>query len=254
MAVNSAMIAANSARWAKAKLTRAAEMIPVARRLVAVKARYQAVSAHTGVPWYVIAVIHERESSQRWDRSLAQGDPWNTVSTHVPKGRGPFKSWEEAAADALVVCPPYAAAWKDWTPGGTLTLLEMYNGLGYSYKGLPSPYVWSGTDQYVRGKYIADGVFDPNVVDKQLGCAGLIMTMATLDTSVVMTVDNTKPTPAPPPQKPPSKPAQAAGFLALLAAACVAVWQFAGSHPIPTFIGVAAVVGAVVYFIKRKAQ
>lgn len=68
-----------------------------------------------------------------------------------------------------------------------MTLLELYNGLGYFRKGLPSPYVWSGTDQYKRGKYVADGVFDPNVIDKQLGCAGLVMAMQALDPSVAFT-------------------------------------------------------------------
>lgn len=179
-----ALLAANTARWKKAKLTRTAEFVPVAKRLVASKARYQAVAAKTGVPWFVIAVIHQRESSGNFSGSLAQGDPWNEVSTHVPKGRGPFPSWEAAAVDALVVCPPYAAKWKDWSAGGTMTLLEQYNGLGYANKGIPSPYVWSGTDQYVSGKYISDGVFSAATVDKQLGCAGIIITMAALDPSI----------------------------------------------------------------------
>jgi lysozyme family protein len=93
------------------------------------KARYVAVSNKTSVPWFVIAVIHEREASQSWKANLAQGDPWNEVSIHVPKGRGPFKSWEDAAVDALANCAPHAAKWKDWTAGGTFTLLEEYNGL-----------------------------------------------------------------------------------------------------------------------------
>lgn len=46
----------------------------------------------TGVPWFVIAVIHQRDASQGWDRSIAQGYPWDKVSIHVPKGRGPFVS------------------------------------------------------------------------------------------------------------------------------------------------------------------
>ena len=184
MANLAALQTANTARWKKAKLTRASEFGPVAKRLVAAKSRYQAVSAKTGVPWFVIAVIHQRESSQNFSRSLAQGDPWNAVSTHVPKGRGPFSSWEAAAVDALAVCPPYASKWKDWSAGGTMTLLEQYNGLGYANKGIPSPYVWSGTDQYVSGKYISDGVFSPTTVDKQLGCAGLIVAMAALDPSI----------------------------------------------------------------------
>ncbi|MCP1850635.1 MULTISPECIES: hypothetical protein [unclassified Bradyrhizobium] len=96
------------------------------------KARYQAVEVKTGVPWAFISVAHERESSQDWSGSLAQGDPWNKVSTHVPAGRGPFSSWEEAAIDALVNCAPRAGKNKDWSIGGTLTMVEQYNGLGYA--------------------------------------------------------------------------------------------------------------------------
>lgn len=174
----------NAARWGRAKLTRGPELTKVARRLVEQKPRYKTVEAKTGVPWFVIAVIHERESSGLFSTSLAQGDPWNRVSVHVPRGRGPFSSWEAAAVDALVNCAPFAASNKDWSVGGTLALLERYNGLGYANRGLPSPYIWSGTDQYTKGKYVADGKFDANVVDKQLGCAGLIKAMQALDSSV----------------------------------------------------------------------
>lgn len=198
-----ALKAANAKRWAAAKLTRGPEFLPVAKRLASAKARYQAVEAKTGVPWPFVAVTHQRESSQNWNASLAQGDPWNKVSVHVPKGRGPFKSWEEAAIDALVNCGPYAARNKDWSIAGTLTKLEEYNGLGYVNHGLPSPYIWSGTDQYSRGKYVADGVFDPNAADKQLGCAGLIMAMMSLDPTITFTgaaitqTTTLKPVPAP---------------------------------------------------------
>jgi lysozyme family protein len=179
-----ALRAANATRWTNAKLTR--NFSSVASHLVApnAKGRYQTVEAKTGVPWFVIAVIHERESSQDWTGSLAQGDPWNRVSVHVPAGRGPFKSWEEAAIDALVNCAPFAARNKDWSIGGLLTMLERYNGLGYASRGLPSPYIWSGTDQYKSGKYIRDGVYDPNAVDRQLGCAGLLISMAAIDRTI----------------------------------------------------------------------
>lgn len=174
---NAALIAANQKRWDNVRFHQSSEAMSVAGRLNAAKDRYVEISGKTGVPWFIIAVIHERESSQRWDRSLAQGDPWNRVSTHVPRGRGPFSSFEEAAIDALKNCPPYAARWSDWSAGGSLTLLELYNGLGYSKRGKPSPYVWAGTNQYVSGKYVADGVYDPNVVDSQLGCALILHCM-----------------------------------------------------------------------------
>lgn len=176
------LTAQNAQRWRAAKCKQ--DFSGVARRLLAGKPRYLAVQAKTGVPWFIIAVIHEREASGRWTAQLGQGDPLDRVSTHVPKGRGPFPTWEAGAEDALVECPPYAARWKDWSAGGALTLLEQYNGLGYAAKGLPSPYIWSGTNQYEHGKYVADHQFDPNAVDRQLGCAGLLMAMRALDPSI----------------------------------------------------------------------
>ncbi len=176
------IVDANARRWERANLTRSLDA--TARRLVAARRRYQVVEAATGVPWPIIAVIHERESSQSWARSLAQGDPWDRVSVHVPAGRGPFASWEDTAVDALVNCAPHAARWRDWSIGGALTLLEQYNGLGYARRGVPSPYVWAGTDQYRAGKYVRDGVYDPQAVDRQPGCAGLLKTMMQIDATI----------------------------------------------------------------------
>ncbi|MGY3234822.1 lysozyme family protein [Bradyrhizobium sp. USDA 4448] len=179
-----ALSAANAKRWANAKPTRKAEAFSVALRLYKSKQRYQGVERQTGVPWAVIAVIHERESSQQWNASLAQGDPWNRVSIHVPAGRGPFDSWEAAAIDALVECPPFLARHKDWSIAGALTALEAYNGIGYAARAVPSPYLWSGTDQYRAGKYVRDGVYDPDKVDPQVGCAALLMALAELDPGI----------------------------------------------------------------------
>lgn len=177
-----ALRSANERRWAKARPTR--DFSAVARSLIAAKPRYQTVAEKTGVPWFVIAVIHERESSQSWRASLAQGDPWNRASVHVPAGRGPFQSWEEAAIDALTDCAPHLARHKDWSVGGTLTELEQYNGLGYAARDVPSPYIWAGTDQYRSGKFVRDGVYDSAAVDRQPGCAALLQRMMQLDPSI----------------------------------------------------------------------
>lgn len=202
---------ANAKRWSSARLTR--DFSSIARRLVSSKTRYQIVASATGVPWFVIAVIHMRESSQDWSRSLAQGDPFNRVSTHVPAGRGPFRSWEEAAIDALVACPPYLGRNRDWSLGQMLAKLEAYNGLGYASKGRPSPYLWAGTNQYVSGKYVRDGIYDANTVDTQPGCAGLIMAMMALDPSIPLvssTITASEPTV---PVEPPSISAPAKGSI-----------------------------------------
>lgn len=197
-----ALIVQEGARWKGCAVLPASQNAfnQVALRLVAEKAKkvYQEIEAETRVPWYVIAVIHERESSQRWDRSIAQGDRWDAVSRNVPRGRGPFKSFKEAAYDALVNCAPKAARWTDWSIGGILTILEEYNGLGYAsgpsakvngvrvqYPPMPSPYIWGGTNIQTRGKYTGDGVFSISTMDTQLGCAGLLMAMQKLDKSIV---------------------------------------------------------------------
>ncbi len=102
-----------------------------------------------------------------------------------------------------------------------MTACEKYNGLGYAARGIPSPYVWSGTDQYRSGKYVRDGVFDPSVVDRQLGCAGLLLAMMQLDPSIgfgakpAATIVPAAPHPPPPdipkPRRRRSAPAQSAG-------------------------------------------
>lgn len=182
-----ALKAAEEARWKSAKVLRGPVFAAVAKRLVnpvTAKPRYLDVQKATGVPWPFIAVVHERECSQDWEGSLAQGDPWDRKSVHVPAGRGPFISWESAAVDALVHCAPYAASNKDWSIGSMLVMLEEYNGLGYASRGIASPYLWAGTDQYHGGKYVRDGVFDPHAYDTQLGCAGLLSAMMDLDPSI----------------------------------------------------------------------
>lgn len=249
-----ALTVKNRERWKSANLTRGPEFARVAQRLFKAKDRYKAVEKRTGVPWFVIAVIHQRESSQSWGGSLAQGDPWNRVSTHVPKGRGPFNSWEDAAVDALVACAPHAAQWKDWSAGGTMTLLEQYNGLGYANKGIPSPYIWSGTDQYRAGKYVADGVFDSNAVDKQLGCAGLILGLKALDPTVSFR-EQVSPTPPPPdipkPEpkpKPETKPAvQSKTIWAQIATVLTALGGALTDWRVLAVIVVAALAGYVIW-------
>lgn len=217
----------NAGRWAKARLTRGPQAAAVAKTLVGNRARYLAVARQTGVPWFVIAVIHQRESSGSFAGVLHNGQKiigTGRKTTIVPKGRGPFASWEEAAIDALVNCAPYAARNTDWSVGGTLALLERYNGLGYYNRGLPSPYVWAGTDQYVKGKYVRDGVFDPNYVDQQLGCAALLMAMREIDATVTLGYAPAPPEPIPDPVPPdpapqplPDKPSIWAAFFMAVA-------------------------------------
>lgn len=157
-------------------LLRFKEIHNTAQTIIEDNSAYHAVSEIVNIPWYVIAVIHYRESSLNWKRHLHNGDPLTKRTTHVPagrplKGEPPF-TWEESAVDALTLRGLNKI--KDWTIPEILKQLEGYNGYGYQKKAIYSPYLWSGTNHYDMGKYVADGKFDTTVVDKQLGCVAIL--------------------------------------------------------------------------------
>jgi lysozyme family protein len=176
----------------------------IARKLIASKPRYRSVAEQTGVPWAAIALIHQMECGGDWRLSLAQGDPWNKVSTHVPKGRGPFDSWEAAAIDALSIDGTDRV--RSWNIERLCYELEKYNGFGSRRKGIHTPYLWSASNHYGRGKYVADHVWDGNAVSGQVGAMPLLARMMALDPSIDVAPASAKPpevAPAPTPASPP---------------------------------------------------
>jgi lysozyme family protein len=225
----------NGHRWASMHVDdrRRPAFDVTARRLLELgaRARYVGVQerlrqdGYKPVPWWFIAIVSVREygGPPHWDKQLGQGDPLDQVSHNDPAGRGPFLShvgdftpalgdvkpgndaWTRCCLDALIDCAPHAAKWSDWSPGGALTLFEMYNGLGYAAMGKPSAYVWSGSDQYVSGKYIRDHVYDPNEVDVQIGCAPLLARMMALDPTIAFGLPDA-PHGAPPAAEPKPEP------------------------------------------------
>ena len=79
----------------------------------------------------------------------------------------------------------------DWSLPGVLYQLEKYNGFGYRPLGIPSPYLWSFSNHYTRGKFTSDNHFDPNAVSQQVGAAAILHRMMDLDASGIRT--QTKP-------------------------------------------------------------
>ena len=55
-----------------------------------------------------------------------------------------------------------------------LSFAEVYNGFGYFNKGVVSPYIYSGTNLYKKGKFVSDGSYNASVTDKQPGVFILI--------------------------------------------------------------------------------
>ena len=169
-----------SALWREASIKpdRLVEVARVGSRIVANRARYESIQV--GVPWYLIGVIHEREASGRFDRHLANGDPLTSRTVNAPAGRpvigSPPFTWEDAARDALI--HNGIARRLNGTLEAMLDALERYNGLGYRNRNVLSPYIWGATTRQQPGKYIKDGIFDPTVMDTQIGCAAILMWLA----------------------------------------------------------------------------
>lgn len=180
------------------KITRT-DVVPIARRLLSYKARYLCVSQTIGVPIAVLAALHERESTANFRTYLGNGETLNRVTRLVPKGRGPFESWEAGADDALRL--EHFDTVKNepggWSWAKALYECEMWNGFGPRAHGRHTGYLWSGTSQYDGGKYVADGVWSPTTKDQQLGVVPIMLTMIALDATLafapVVIVDDEHP-------------------------------------------------------------
>jgi lysozyme family protein len=165
---------------AKVRTERQAVVHEIVHSLVANKDRYKKAGDPVGVPWWIVAVIHELEASRNFHRHLHNGDPLTHKTVHVPKGRPPgnppFK-WEKSAADALTF--DGLAHATDWSISHALFRLEKFNGFGYRKKeiNINSPYLWSFSQHYRKGKFASDGVFDPELVSQQCGAAVLLRVM-----------------------------------------------------------------------------
>lgn len=172
--------------WNKMVITRASALERDARRILAGRARYLAVERQTGVPWYWIGCAHMRESSCNFAGVLHNGEHIigkGRKTRLVPAGRGPFTSWEQAAIDALKL--KGLEKIKDWSVARMGFEFERFNGFGYmTNKRGNSPYVWAGSQHYVKGKYIRDGVYSSTHVDTQNGCMPLLRTLMKLSAEV----------------------------------------------------------------------
>jgi lysozyme family protein len=148
----------------------------IENKIIPHQSSYQAIQKELGIPWYVVAVIHSRESDFDFGTHLFNGDPLNARTVNEPAGMPlspePPYTWHQGAIAAL----QYDGLDKvvNWGIANTLYTLERYNGLGYWKYNINSPYIWAGTNQYSSGKYVSDGRYDPDAVDEQLGCAAIL--------------------------------------------------------------------------------
>lgn len=185
-----------TALLARMQITRLAEVDAVVSKrlrppsLLALvdQGRYAAGCTETEVPQTVAAASFEREASSNFNLSPAQGDPINRKSVHVPAGRGPYPDWKAAQVDAYHIDHLDAVGTANWSWERGCYEEELFNGFGYRARGVHSPYLWAGTNNYTRGKFTEDHGYDPNAVDEQLGVIPMMFRMVQLRPALALPV------------------------------------------------------------------
>ncbi|WP_291298659.1 hypothetical protein [Elioraea sp.] len=161
--------------WAACRIRpeKRADVEKAADSMLRGRKRYEVVSARSGtVPWQVIGIMHGLECGYSFFKHLHNGDSLAGPTTRVPPGRPPgwngTGSWEDSAVDAVRLKFKGITA---WSLPQTLLALESFNGFGYRPRGVRSPYLWSFSNLYTKGRFVADHVYDPESVSKQVGSA-----------------------------------------------------------------------------------
>lgn len=152
----------------------------VIKRILTGKTKYENAVKGTKIPWYFIGIIHSMECNCNFNLHIHNGDPLSARTVQVPAkrpiaepltGKGKPYSWEESCKD----CIQYKT-WdkiENWNIPTLLYQWERNNGFGYQKKGINTPYLWSYTNQYTKGKYVADGKYDADAISKQIGCVAI---------------------------------------------------------------------------------
>jgi lysozyme family protein len=161
--------------WAACRINpdRQSQVATASDQMLKGRTHYQAVSARTnGVPWQLIGIMHGLECGYSFFKHLHNGDSLAAPTHQVPAGRPPgwngTGTWEDSAVDAVRL---KFGSTTNWSLPQTLYALESFNGFGYRPHGVRSPYLWSFSNLYTKGRYVADHEFDPESISKQVGSA-----------------------------------------------------------------------------------
>ena len=127
------------------------------------------IAQKTGLPPELIAAIHYRESTGNFDATIKDG-------SKLPAGVSFVDDAVNISNDAnyVIFKEAYNMSADSVDVIAMLSIAEVHNGTGYYKMGLNSPYLYSGTNLYTKGKYDADGHYNPDLVDKQPGIFLLI--------------------------------------------------------------------------------
>ncbi len=144
------------------------------------------IEYRTGVPRLWGMASFERESSSDYSRSPAQGDRWDKISVNVPRGLGPYRCWGDACEAAYAIDKLDEVGKANWSWARACYEGELYNGFGPRTHGRHTGYLWSWTNVYMGGKYVADGKWDPDHRDEQCGMVPMMAVLLKFDASLAL--------------------------------------------------------------------
>lgn len=158
-----------------------------AERLLHDEPVYARIYEATGIPIALLMALSEREMSGNLHCYLGNGQRLTMRTTIVPKGRGPFGDSPDGffagAIDGLKLegFDQFASKFGEWTKPLACYASEDWNGWGPRARGIPTSYIWGGTTVQKPGKFVRDHVFDPNMMDPQLGTYAIMSKLIDLD-------------------------------------------------------------------------
>jgi lysozyme family protein len=163
----------------KIRPERAATINDFANRMLdpANRKRYEKIYEETCIPWYFVAGIHALEATFNFRTHLHNGDSLKARTHNIPPNRppewNPPNEWEASAIDALTM-KKYDKE-TSWTLPEICYRWEKYNGVRSRMEhNIHTPYLWSFSQHYTKGKFVRDNVWSDDAVSQQPGAAVLL--------------------------------------------------------------------------------
>jgi lysozyme family protein len=156
-------------------------VIDTAKTILKYRKQFETAVIGTKIPWYFMGIVYMREDGCKFKGHIHNGDSLRKRTVNVPAGR-PIKnpaattgySFIESAQDLILLKGWHNVA--TWSMPALLYYFEANNGFGYRRlkKPIDTPYLWSCTQHYQKGKFAYDGVYDAKLMDEQIGAAPLL--------------------------------------------------------------------------------